>query len=161
MIVSIKQVKGCVELLNNRKHLFCIKLIFCTLHNAYYLAYLFYTLIIHGITLDYVIFQYTVRPFAKLNTTLWLYTVSNGNYHVKAVVFDISRNFTITLGLNCRKFCDSCRISNKFLFQGVADVLADGFDVTVKQLRKLCSVQPHCFTVGIHTELYSVVCGLI
>lgn len=44
----------------------------------------------------------------------------------------------------CRKFCDNhFSLARKLLPQSIVDVLADGFDIAVKQDRQLSAIQPN------------------
>ena len=80
--------------------------------------------------------QDAVRPTPKADAFRGFNTIANGQDHVKVVVFDHAIDCATTLGLNCRKFCDSCH-PLQFLPQCVSDMLADCLDVSPEELRKM------------------------
>ena len=97
-------------------------------------------------TFQQIIFQHPIGPLAEQNTALRFNPVTYRKNDIKIVIFRITCDQAISLLLNCRKFCDSCK-SLQFFRQCVVDMFADGFDITVKKNSHLLTVKPNCLTV--------------
>ena len=63
---------------------------------------------IHRPALNGVVFHDLPRPLAKLYRPLIIHLETNGNNHLKIVVILAAADLTISLGLNCQVFPDSC-----------------------------------------------------
>ena len=63
---------------------------------------------IHRPALNSVVFHNLPRPLAELYRPLVIHLEPNGNNHLKIVVVLGAADLTISLGLNCQVFLDSC-----------------------------------------------------
>ena len=150
MVVIIEQGKSGVVIFNHTKHLFGIKLVLGTFHDAYHLSKLLQTLVVDGVAFDDIFRQDRICPFTESYASFRFNPVTYGNNHIEIVIFclfGLRFTFHSTVPGGGRKFCDY-HLPFQFFTHGIVDMLTNGLYIPVEQNGHLLSVKPYCFFFG-------------
>ena len=102
-------------------------------------------LLVQRVALHQIFAQALGCPDAELRTLSGFHAITDGDNHVKIVVFDLALNLPLAFLSNYPEIPDSCPTCQFALFKCIGNVLVNGTNILIKQLRHLLLRQPDGF----------------